>query len=71
VLGYELDSFIISFCGLCPESMTVKIDGEGIMKGPDPVSSFFKYWTRGRRMKNPWKDAENNVMAPFDVDVRR
>jgi hypothetical protein len=40
------------------------------VKGPDPRPSFYKYWSKGRRLKNPWNAAANAKMAPFDVDVR-
>lgn len=52
-----------------PESLTLKIDGEGIIQVPNPRNSMFDLWSRGRINNNPWIHAENKRMAPFDKEV--
>jgi hypothetical protein len=52
-----------------PESLTLAIDDEDIVRVPQPRRSLFRLWSKGRRVDNPWEGAENKVMAPFDKNV--
>ncbi|CAL8125731.1 unnamed protein product [Orchesella dallaii] len=54
------------------DTITLKIDDEGIIAAPFPRPSMYKLWSKGRRIPNPWDSgAENPKLAPFDRDVSK
>ncbi|ODN00868.1 Beta-1,3-glucan-binding protein [Orchesella cincta] len=65
--GFDRD-FHIYELEWTPESITIKIDGEGIVGGPFPRPSMYKLWSKGKSISNPWGLAENPKLAPFDKE---
>lgn len=50
--------------------LTIKIDNEGVVTAPFPHTSMYKLWSKGLlTLSNPWRAAENPIMAPFDQSV--
>jgi len=63
--GYDRD-FHVYELEWSPKSITLKIDGEGVVGVPYPRPSMYKLWSKGLRSRNTWSPAQNSVMAPFD-----
>ncbi|ODM96111.1 Beta-1,3-glucan-binding protein [Orchesella cincta] len=53
-----------------PDSITLKIDDEGVFSTPFPRPNMYKLWSGGREIPNPWEveGTENPKLAPFDKE---
>jgi len=49
-----------------PDAITLSIDDEAIVTAPYPRKSMHDLYTKGRQLHNPWVNAVNKKMAPFD-----
>jgi len=63
--GFDTD-FHIYQVEWTPDAITLSIDGDAIITAPYPRKTMYDAYAKGRPLENPWRDAVNKKMAPFD-----